>query len=83
MPVYFFDIYEDGRFIPDMRGMELVRLDQVEREAAEAAAVIAQDRLPGSNAQTVRVKVRDESDRHVVTATATLSVERIAGSNRR
>jgi hypothetical protein len=83
MPVYFFDIYEGGTLIPDIRGMELERLDEVEREAAETAIAIARDRLPGGGALTVKVKVRDEADRNVMTAAATLTIERIDEPDRR
>ena len=82
MPVYFFDIYEGGTLIPDIRGMELERLDQVEREAAETAVAIARDRLSGNNAQTVKVKVRDGAHRHVMTATAALTIERVDAPGR-
>lgn len=75
MPMYYFDVRENGCFIPDRIGTELDDVAAAEREAAEAAAAIARDRLPGSKAQTVRVEVRDATG-HILTATATLSVER-------
>ena len=40
--------------------MAFARLDEAELEAAEAAAAIARERLPGNVARSVRVKVRDE-----------------------
>ena len=63
-------------------GFDTSDLSPEAREAAETAIAIARDRLSGNNAQTVMVKVRDGAHRHVMTATAALTIERVDALDR-
>jgi hypothetical protein len=77
MPRFYFDVREGARFDSDEDGMEFPDVDAAQREAAEAAAEIARDRLPKGLARTVTVEVRNEHSQRIVTAVVTLAVDRV------
>ena len=60
MPLYFFDIRDNGDFIEDDKGVEFPDLEAVKIEAARSLAEIARDVLPGSVKRNLAVEVRDE-----------------------
>jgi hypothetical protein len=75
MVQFYFDIREDGTFVPDLDGAAFPTLDAVVAEAAAAATAIAHERLPDFNMQKVVVEVRDEHGARVLTATVSLLIE--------
>jgi hypothetical protein len=77
MPRFYFDVRDDGSFTPDNQGREFDSLDAAELAAAEAAAVIGQDRRPMSAARKVTVEVRDDHRQLVGTVMVLLEVHRI------
>lgn len=77
MPLFFFDVREGVRFVPDERGLELPDIGAAEQEAAEAAAEIGRDLLPRGTARSVTVEVRNEDGKRVITATVALAVDRV------
>jgi hypothetical protein len=77
MPLFYFDVRENGTFIQDDEGMELRDLEAAEVEAAEAAASIGRDRLPKGSVNSITVEVSNEDRRRVLTATVSLRVHRV------
>ena len=77
MPLFYFDVREGVRFVPDHTGVELPDLGAAEREAAESAASIGRDLLPKGVARSVTVEVRNTHGQRVLTATVTLAVDRV------
>ena len=77
MPLFYFDVREGVRFVPDDTGLEFPDLGAAEREAAEAAASIGRDLLPTGCARSVTVEVRNTHGQRVVTATVTLALDRV------
>ena len=59
MPLFHFDISEDGRLITDEEGQELSDRDAVRREALKTGASIARDVFIGGTAERVVVDVRE------------------------
>ena len=57
--------------------MDLADVDAAAREAAETAALIGRDHLPGGQWGSVVIGVRDEHGRPVLTVTLSLSVVRL------
>ena len=77
MPLFYFDVREGVRFVPDDTGVELPDLGAAEREAAESAASIGRDLLPKGVARSVTVEVRNTHGQRVLTATVTLALDRV------
>jgi hypothetical protein len=65
VPRFFFDIRDGSKFVADEEGLELPDLDAAEREAAEAAADMGRDKLPGGKLRRVIVEVRDDDGRRL------------------
>jgi hypothetical protein len=78
VPRFYFDVWEGGSFTRDDDGLDFGSLDAAEHEAARAASEIGRDRLPKGNARDVRVEVRDEQGRQVVTVRVSMEVYRAA-----
>jgi hypothetical protein len=78
LPRFYFDIREGARFSPDDEGLDYPDLDTAERMAAESAASIARDELPGSDARDVTVEVRNEHKQRIITVTVTMKTERVS-----
>jgi len=76
MPLFFFDIREDGVFYQDEEGSEHPGLGSAEREATETAASIARDLLSRGTVRLVAVEVRNEHGQRMLTATVSIRVER-------
>jgi hypothetical protein len=62
MPVYFFDITQDGRPSIDTEGTDLPDLEAAMKEATEAMAEMAKDAIPGRFARQVTMIVRTEDN---------------------
>ena len=56
---YFFDTRDNGAFLEDEVGIELVSLDAVKAQAALSLVELARDVLPGSIKRVLSVEVRD------------------------
>ena len=76
MPVFFFDIWEDGAFAQDEEGSEHLDIDSAQREAAETAASIARDLLSRGAIRSVAVEVRNGHGERLLTATVSIRVDR-------
>ena len=77
MALFYFDVREGVRFVPDEEGLEFPDVAAAEREAAESAACIGRDLLPRGDARAVTVEVRNEHGQRVATATVTLALDRV------
>ena len=75
MPRFHFDIHENGRFIPDEQGHDLMDEDEARKEAVLTGASIARDVFVAGSANHVMVDVR-EDDTPRMTISITLEVER-------
>ena len=63
MPLYYFDLRDDDKVVPDEEGTELSSMDEVQNEAAFALADMLRDQLPAANgnglARDLIIEVRD------------------------
>ena len=63
MPLYYFDLRDDDKVVPDAEGTELSSMDEVQNEAAYALADMLRDQLPAANgnghARDLAIEVRD------------------------
>ena len=76
MPRFYFDVREDGKFIPDEEGLELESLDAAEHKAAVSSAEIGRSQLPHGKVREITVEVKDENGFVLITATVSLAVRR-------
>jgi hypothetical protein len=77
MPLFYFEVREGSRFVPDDEGMEFPDIDAAEREAAEAAAGIGRDRLPKGDAREITIEVLNEHRQRIITVTVSMTVDRV------
>jgi len=75
MPRFHFDIHENGRFIPDEQGHDLMDEDAARKEAVLTGASIARDVFVAGSANHVMVDVREDGMPRM-TISITLEVER-------
>ncbi len=68
---YFFDTRDDGDFLADDAGVELVDMDEVKAVATKILAELAVEMIPGSSERFIGVDVRDETKRAVLTTELT------------
>jgi hypothetical protein len=63
LPLYYFDLRDDDKVVPDDEGTELASMDEVQNEAAFALADMLRDQLPIANGngrvRDLIVEVRD------------------------
>jgi hypothetical protein len=71
MTRYFFDTRDDDEVILDDVGLECQDLEVVRTEATASLAELARDILPGSIRRRLRVDVRNEDHRPVLTVALT------------
>jgi hypothetical protein len=71
MTRYFFDTRDDDEVILDDVGLECRDLEAVRTEATASLAELARDILPGSTKRRLRVDVRNEDHRPVLTVALT------------
>ena len=76
MPLFFFDLVDNGHSSPDEEGTQVVDIEQARLEALRTLGNIATNELTKSGQDDFQVSVRDENG-HVV-LTASLLVERRA-----
>ena len=70
MPLYFFDIHDDGAVSLDDEGSELDTFDEARREARRLLPILASEELPDNGDRRVfMVLVRDSSGQSLYTAT--------------
>jgi len=77
VPRFYFDVREGSRFIPDDEGLEFDDVDAAERETVEVAAAIGRDQLAKGDTREVTVEVRNEHSQRVLTATASMHIDRV------
>jgi hypothetical protein len=66
MPRFHFDVRDGSVLHLDEEGQELTDIAAVEREGAEALAIIARDLLPSRKNGLLLIEVRDEARRQVL-----------------
>src|SRR4051812_16769076 len=59
MPLYFFDVTDNGRGFPDTEGTELADLEAARQEALATLGEIARDKLPDGDRREFAIKIRD------------------------
>jgi hypothetical protein len=75
MTRYFFDTRDNGTFIEDEVGLDLIDLEAAKKQAAISLAELARDVLPGSIKRVLAVEVRNPMHpilRDVLTFEATI-----------
>ena len=77
MPLFYFDVRDNGQLFPDEEGHELPDITSAETEASEAAAAIARDVLPTRRGGELIVQVKDEQRLPVLTVTVEMYVARM------
>jgi hypothetical protein len=77
MPLFYFDVRDDGQSFPDDEGQHLASIDAAEAEVAEAAAAIAVDVLPARRSGELVIEVRDAGRELLLTVSVALRVQRI------
>jgi hypothetical protein len=76
MPLFFFDVrYGDGDFHEDEEGSSLDGPEQAGHEACLTALLLARDNLRQCTSGGVTVEVRDQQNRVLLKATASLRIE--------
>ena len=68
MPRYFLDVHDGDALYPDHEGLELANIWSARDEATFSLAEIGRGMLPGRDARTMFVEVRDERRRLLVKA---------------
>lgn len=74
MPRFYFDVRAGAECISDPEGLELDTLEIAEHEAMRTALALGRDWLP--RAREIRVDVKDEQRRPLVSLTVALTIER-------
>jgi len=63
MSIYYFDLRDDDKLVPDDEGTELSSMDEVQNEAAYALADMLRDQMPITNgnglSRDLIIEVRD------------------------
>jgi hypothetical protein len=80
MPRFYFDVRTDHSLSEDDEGLEFPSLEAARREAACAAPSMAREELPDGAARALRIEVKDENRRPVLSVTISLQVELLAAS---
>jgi citrate lyase beta subunit len=75
MPLYFFDVTDNGRGLPDTEGTELADLEAARQEALATLGEIARDKLPDGDRREFVIRIRD-GDTSLMRATLSLVVQR-------
>lgn len=68
MPVFYFDILDDGQAFPDLCGVEMADLFEARDQAQGLLPDLARDRLPKGNRRDLRVSVRCGDGKRCFTA---------------
>jgi hypothetical protein len=76
MPLFFFDLLENGQPVPDEDGTQVIDIEQARVEALRTLGNIAKNELTKSGQDDLQVSVRDENGQVVLTVS--LLVERRA-----
>ncbi|WP_024350990.1 DUF6894 family protein [Aurantimonas coralicida] len=72
MPLYFFDVLDQGEFSEDDVGIECRSLEDVRKTAIDALPDIAKSVVPRDDHRTISVTVRDETGTSIFRASLTL-----------
>jgi hypothetical protein len=76
MPKYYFDVSQGEGSGTDEEGTDLPGPTEAEHEACVTALQIAKDTLADCIQRGVSVRVRDEAGKHLVSATASLKIDK-------
>ena len=77
MPLFFFDMHDDGLFVSDQEGQECRDLNAAEGIACETAAELGRSTLLSGKIRKVVIEVKNELKQRVLTATVALEVVRV------
>lgn len=72
MPRFYFDVIQGEESVEDDEGTELPSIEAAERDALISAAEINRDNAKAGRINTVKVQVRDEGGKIVLTAASVL-----------
>jgi hypothetical protein len=72
---YYFDIDDNGVFVPDEEGIECETKEAVREAAIDALPKMACDALPDGDHHVISISVRDRADKPVFHASLTLDAE--------
>ena len=77
MPLFYFDVRDNDRLLPDEDGLELPGVEEARHEAARALAEIAKDVVPGSTSRELAIEVRDETKQPLLRTMLRFEIERL------
>ncbi|MCC4300312.1 DUF6894 family protein [Aurantimonas coralicida] len=75
MPVYFFDVQDEEKFIEDEVGLECEAYAAIRKAAIAALPDMAQAVMPDGDHHVIKVTVRDESGKKIFAASLTLEAQ--------
>jgi hypothetical protein len=78
MPVYYFDIDDSGRDIPDTEGTELGDLTQARTEALRMLGEVAKNELPKSDRTRFAIAICSESGKPLLTVSLSVRAAQAA-----
>lgn len=81
MPLFFFDIYENGKPSMDRDGVELASLEDARQEARRALAEMASETFRRRDEVSLLIEIRIEPGGKCLEAVATSSIRDIKDPN--
>jgi hypothetical protein len=66
MPVFFFDVLQDGTLSSDTEGSDLANLESAIEEAVKAMAEMSGDAIPRTRRRRLTMTIRDAQDIQLV-----------------
>lgn len=78
MPLYYFDVNDSGRDVPDHEGIELPDLTQARSQALRMLGEVAKNELPNSDRTGFAVTICSESGKALLTISLSVRGERAA-----
>jgi hypothetical protein len=78
MPLYYFDIDDSGRDVPDTEGTELADLTQARGEALRMLGEVAKNELPNSDRSRFAISICSESGKPLLTVALSVRGEQAA-----
>jgi hypothetical protein len=78
MPLYYFDINDSGRDLPDAEGTELADLTHARAEALRMLGDVAKNELPNSDRSGFAIAICSESGKPLLTVALSVRGEQAA-----
>jgi hypothetical protein len=78
MPIYYFDVDDSGRDVPDDEGTELADLTQARAEALRMLGEVAKNELPNSDRTSFAIAICSESGKQLLTVALSVREEQAA-----